>query len=250
VPHDDESAEVERVGRGTGMRVAEYETLWGCCGKTVEGDGDMGPPDGWCYEGRHTTDTKRARFRADSTINDDKLASCAKLHCHDPPPSPRTRKTRKRPRKIVREEESGSDGDGSEGQADSGMEEMVKVKKARRSASVSASVRSRKVATSKGKRKARADEGTDEDVEKIIADGEEPTSISMASIKAKPKSSAKPKSRAKAPTTPKKPTSISAPAKTPAETPRTSSRVRKSTFTKSGVADSEDEKPKKRRKVT
>jgi hypothetical protein len=28
--------------------------LWGCCGKTVEGDGDMGPPDGWCYEGMHT----------------------------------------------------------------------------------------------------------------------------------------------------------------------------------------------------
>lgn len=53
VPHDDESAEVERVGRGAG-KAAEYETLWGCCGKTVEGDGDMGPPDGWCYEGKHT----------------------------------------------------------------------------------------------------------------------------------------------------------------------------------------------------
>lgn len=56
VPHDDDSAEVERVskaktGSGTG---AGYETLWGCCGKTVEGDGDMGPPDGWCYEGKHT----------------------------------------------------------------------------------------------------------------------------------------------------------------------------------------------------
>lgn len=49
VGHDDDSAEVERVGRGAG-----YETLWGCCGKTVEGDGDMGPPDGWCYEGMHT----------------------------------------------------------------------------------------------------------------------------------------------------------------------------------------------------
>jgi hypothetical protein len=49
VGHDDESAEVERVGKGAG-----YETLWGCCGKTVEGDGDMGPPDGWCYEGKHT----------------------------------------------------------------------------------------------------------------------------------------------------------------------------------------------------
>ncbi|KIK44323.1 hypothetical protein CY34DRAFT_642338 [Suillus luteus UH-Slu-Lm8-n1] len=30
--------------------------------------GDMGPPGGWCYEGRHMT-----RFRTDSTIHDDKL---------------------------------------------------------------------------------------------------------------------------------------------------------------------------------
>lgn len=51
VPHDDESAIVDKVRTGLG---AEYETLWGCCGKTVEGDGDQGPPDGWCYEGRHT----------------------------------------------------------------------------------------------------------------------------------------------------------------------------------------------------
>lgn len=87
VPHDDESAEVERVGassRSKGLGT-EYETLWGCCGKTVEGDGDMGPPDGWCYEGKHTTDMKRARFRADSTPYDDKLASCERLRCHRPP---------------------------------------------------------------------------------------------------------------------------------------------------------------------
>lgn len=75
VPHDDESALVSRVTGGG------YETLWGCCGKTVEGNGGEGPPDGWCYEGRHTTDTKRARFRADSTIHDDKLTSCLKLNC-------------------------------------------------------------------------------------------------------------------------------------------------------------------------
>lgn len=60
VPHDDDSAEVERVGRGTGLEArrtaggTEYETLWGCCGKTTEGNGDQGPPDGFCYEGRHT----------------------------------------------------------------------------------------------------------------------------------------------------------------------------------------------------
>ncbi|CAK5268457.1 unnamed protein product [Mycena citricolor] len=84
IGHDDESAEVERVGGG-------YETLFGCCGKTVEGEGDMGPPDGWCYEGMHTTDNKRARFRADSTVHEDKLVSCTRLRCHDPRPRKRLR---------------------------------------------------------------------------------------------------------------------------------------------------------------
>src|SRR5258705_206142 len=51
VPHDDDSAVVDRVRTGLGT---ELETLWGCCGRTVDGDGDQGPPDGWCYEGRHT----------------------------------------------------------------------------------------------------------------------------------------------------------------------------------------------------
>lgn len=59
VAHDDESTLVERVGRGArrgrgGEDGSEYETLWQCCGKTIEGDGDQGPPDGWCYEGKHT----------------------------------------------------------------------------------------------------------------------------------------------------------------------------------------------------
>jgi hypothetical protein len=51
IGHDDDSAEVSRVKKNG---FGEYETLWACCGKTVEGDGDMGPPDGWCYEGKHT----------------------------------------------------------------------------------------------------------------------------------------------------------------------------------------------------
>ncbi|KAJ7707670.1 hypothetical protein B0H17DRAFT_526459 [Mycena rosella] len=106
IGHDDDSAEVERVGKGAG-----YETLWGCCGKTVDGDGDMGPPDGWCYEGMHTTDPKRARFRADSTLHDDKLTSCARLRCHDPLGSA----TRKRTRRAVDadSEDSASDSDGA-----------------------------------------------------------------------------------------------------------------------------------------
>ena len=48
VPHDDESALVSRISGGG------YETLWGCCGQTASGDGSEGPPDGWCYEGKHT----------------------------------------------------------------------------------------------------------------------------------------------------------------------------------------------------
>lgn len=59
VPHDDESTFVERVGRSAGRGRGgedgfEYETLWQCCESTVEGAGDQGPPDGWCYEGKHT----------------------------------------------------------------------------------------------------------------------------------------------------------------------------------------------------
>ncbi|KAJ7285015.1 hypothetical protein C8J57DRAFT_1709318 [Mycena rebaudengoi] len=99
VNHDDDSAEVERGG------TVGYETLWGCCGKTVEGDGDMGPPDGWCYEGMHTTDTKRARFRADSTLHDDKLTSCARLRCHNPDARP----SRKRTRAAAKGADSGAD---------------------------------------------------------------------------------------------------------------------------------------------
>jgi len=101
VAHDDDSAIVERVRTGLGT---EFETMWGCCGKTVEGDGDMGPPDGWCYEGKHTTDTKRARFRADSTPHEDKLTSCIALRCHEPPAprqGPASRASRKRSRRAM-----------------------------------------------------------------------------------------------------------------------------------------------------
>ncbi|KAF8885782.1 hypothetical protein BD779DRAFT_1532430 [Infundibulicybe gibba] len=98
VPHDDESAEVERVSTDKAKKLgAVHETLWGCCGKTTEGSGDMGPPDGWCYEGRHTTDPKRARFRADSTPQDDKLTTCKR--CPTTPLSlARGRSPRKRSR--------------------------------------------------------------------------------------------------------------------------------------------------------
>ncbi|KAF7775671.1 hypothetical protein Agabi119p4_4064 [Agaricus bisporus var. burnettii] len=117
VPHSDESAEVERVGatgRSKGIGT-EYETLWGCCGKTVEGDGDMGPPDGWCYEGKHTTDIKRARFRADSTLQDDKLTYCDRLRCHEPASSsPRaSRSGANKRRRTLMEEADNEDGQSS-----------------------------------------------------------------------------------------------------------------------------------------
>ncbi|KAL6309819.1 hypothetical protein BKA93DRAFT_723159 [Sparassis latifolia] len=131
VAHDDESAEVERVGRTAnrdrrpaGDPGSTYETLWGCCGKTVEGDGDQGPPDGWCYEGKHTTDAKRARFRADSTPYNDKLVSCLRLNCHgirNQLPRTSARKRARNPNLV----EPDSDEDASEGEADSGVEEIV-----------------------------------------------------------------------------------------------------------------------------
>ncbi|KZT03344.1 uncharacterized protein LAESUDRAFT_789640, partial [Laetiporus sulphureus 93-53] len=92
VPHNDKSAEVEHIGRTarSGRLVIDpgmiYKMLWGCYGKLTEGDGDQGPPDGWCYEGKHTVCTlifpHRARFCADSTPQDDKLASCIWLNCY------------------------------------------------------------------------------------------------------------------------------------------------------------------------
>ncbi|KAH9034782.1 hypothetical protein EDB84DRAFT_1438034 [Lactarius hengduanensis] len=89
VPHDEDSAEVEWVGMDRNGN--EYVTEYGCCGKTVDGEGDQGPPDGWCYEGMHTTDVKRARFRDDSS-DDDMLESCVdcQITCA-PSPDPRPR---------------------------------------------------------------------------------------------------------------------------------------------------------------
>ncbi|KAF8589657.1 hypothetical protein K439DRAFT_326884 [Ramaria rubella] len=80
--HDDESAEVEHVGYARSKAAGAYETRWDCCGRTVEGDGDLGPPSGWCYEGKHTMDRKRARYRNDSTPTNDLLQPCEARGCH------------------------------------------------------------------------------------------------------------------------------------------------------------------------
>ncbi|KAH9938055.1 uncharacterized protein B0H18DRAFT_965290 [Fomitopsis serialis] len=131
VAHDDESAEVERVGRGakTGRPLGDpgttYETIWGCCGKITEGDGDQGPPDGWCYEGKHTTDIKRARFRADSTPTNDKLVSCLRRNCHGIRDQLPRASLRKRRREVNLKEASTEEDDMSEGDADSGVDEIM-----------------------------------------------------------------------------------------------------------------------------
>lgn len=73
--HDDDSAIVR------GFAASVHRTFWGCCGQTVDGDGDQGPPTGWCYEGPHTTDREEARYRQDGTPEDDHLGDCTKLRC-------------------------------------------------------------------------------------------------------------------------------------------------------------------------
>ncbi|CAG7848695.1 SubName: Full=Uncharacterized protein {ECO:0000313/EMBL:CCA69083.1} [Serendipita indica DSM 11827] len=73
--HDDDSAVVRRSAQGI------HETFWGCCGQTVDGDGDQGPPAGFCFIGTHTSDREEARYRQDGTPEDDKLGDCAKLRC-------------------------------------------------------------------------------------------------------------------------------------------------------------------------
>ncbi|KAH9164096.1 hypothetical protein EDB89DRAFT_2078284 [Lactarius sanguifluus] len=91
VPHDESSAEAEYVGY-SGRNDSEYESLYLCCGKTVDGEFYDTPLAGWCFEGMHTTDVARARFRDDSTSDDDMLESCVELNCHvigAPPRKPR-----------------------------------------------------------------------------------------------------------------------------------------------------------------
>jgi len=49
VPHDDDSVEVKWVDWD-----CDFKKTYGCCGRQVEGEGDLGPLYGWCYEGVHT----------------------------------------------------------------------------------------------------------------------------------------------------------------------------------------------------
>ncbi|KAH9034785.1 hypothetical protein EDB84DRAFT_1676101 [Lactarius hengduanensis] len=90
VPHDESSAEAEWVGY-SGRNDSEYESLYLCCGKTVDGEFYDTPLAGWCFEGMHTTDVKRACFRDDATSDDDMLESCVELNCviGAPPRQPR-----------------------------------------------------------------------------------------------------------------------------------------------------------------
>ncbi|KAH8982725.1 hypothetical protein EDB86DRAFT_2969449, partial [Lactarius hatsudake] len=91
------------------------------------GEGDLGPPDGWCYEGMHTTDMKRARFRADSTPANDMLDSCFRLNCHNirarlPGARPRTSSSTGGPN----DDDEDDDGNASRYTEDSGVAEIAR----------------------------------------------------------------------------------------------------------------------------
>ncbi|KAG8930001.1 hypothetical protein FRC03_005995 [Tulasnella sp. 419] len=91
--HDDDSTEVE-AGHVT----------WGCCGQTVPGDGSDGPPPGWCYEGKHTPDRSKARYREDydSDASEDGLQSCEQKKCKGAAPPRKKRKSSATPSKRRR----------------------------------------------------------------------------------------------------------------------------------------------------
>jgi hypothetical protein len=55
---NDDSAEILHNSR----RVWNYKTLYGCCGRTVEGEWDTGSQDEWCYEGRHMVSISTKSF--------------------------------------------------------------------------------------------------------------------------------------------------------------------------------------------
>ncbi|KAI0265822.1 hypothetical protein BC834DRAFT_154263 [Gloeopeniophorella convolvens] len=83
VQHDDDEPEYELAYNYR----SKWQTRWRCCDRAVDGyDGDE--PEGGCFEGMHTTDRKRARFRADADSDDDKLVSCRDLGCRNIPASP------------------------------------------------------------------------------------------------------------------------------------------------------------------
>ncbi|GLB34239.1 hypothetical protein LshimejAT787_0111230 [Lyophyllum shimeji] len=199
IPHDDESAEVERVSAKAKGKGTLYETLWGCCGRTVEGDGDMGPPDGWCYEGKHTTDIKRARFRADSTPQDDKLMSCARLRCHEPPRS--ARGTRKRSRAVADDED-----DEDEGEQSSTSSSMPSTSASPRSSNGKRRRTGKKARTNVPEPNPETSTGTP-DPNEMDVDASPSACPAPSSPKTKPKSRAKPKpatpATAKSQSTPK-----------------------------------------------
>ncbi|KAG8985103.1 hypothetical protein FRB90_004934 [Tulasnella sp. 427] len=69
--HDDNTSDV-RSG---------HETFWGCCGASTN---NQEPPPGWCFEGKHTSDRAKARYREDFEDDEeqDGLQSCEERKCH------------------------------------------------------------------------------------------------------------------------------------------------------------------------
>jgi hypothetical protein len=179
-------------------------------------------------------DIKRARFRADSTIHDDKLISCLELNCHHTRPS-RTSRKRSRPSNL---HESGTDSDEnvSEGERDSGLDEIV----LKEEEGVS-------VAKTKKKRQDRKRRTKSRDV---VVEMDVPLNDSASapgSPKPKPVSHSKPKSRSKPRSSGEKP--ISAKSMKPRSKPRKNSGSGMEVTSGASEAEGVEEKPKKKRKV-
>lgn len=180
-------------------------------------------------------DTKRARFRADSTIHDDKLTSCLELNCHHPRPS-RTSRKRSRPSDL---HESGTDSEEnvSEGERDSPVDEIVP----KMESGVSSAKRKKPKQDKKGKAKVK-------DIAEMEMDGPPNDSASAhGSPKPKPISHSKPKSRAKPRSSEEKP--ISAKAMKPKAKSRKNSASGVEVMSGASEAEGIEDKPKKKGKV-
>jgi hypothetical protein len=181
-------------------------------------------------------DIKRARFRADSTIHDDKLTSCLELNCHHTRPS-RTSRKRSRPSNL---HESGTDSeeDVSEGEKDSGLDEIVLKEEG-----VSAAKKKKRL-NKKGKAKPKPkDIPWEVEMDTPLND----SASAPGSPKPKSTSPSKPKSRAKPRSSSEKP--ISAKSMKPRSKPRKSSASGMEVTSGASEAEGIEGKPKKKRKV-
>jgi hypothetical protein len=70
MPHDEGNCSIESIGYQRDG--SEYEICYHCCGLTVQGDGDDGSPDSWCFQGMHTVSQVKCLCRSP-------LSRCGKI---------------------------------------------------------------------------------------------------------------------------------------------------------------------------